>query len=170
MDWYPKPHLRCFKLAARFLFLKTNMPVFKKFYCWHKPTFLVRCNDHTYLRKHKIDTERKSMQKSCRMSSWALIWTRLMGGAARRGAPWGGAARRGAPWPMGGGRPPRGLGGIHWGGDTPKDYTKPRQTIQSPGILDKAPETLYKAPTDYIKPRQTIPRPRKTIPSPRKTK
>ena len=37
-------------------------------------------------------------------------------------------------------------GGIHWGGDTPKDYTKPRQTIQSPGILDKAPETLYKAP------------------------
>ena len=23
-------------------------------------------------------------------------------------------------------------GGIDWGGDTPKDYTKPRQTIQSP--------------------------------------
>ena len=50
-----------------------------------------------------------------------------------------------AEGPRGGGRPPRGLGGIHWGGDTPKDYTKPRQTIQSPGILDKAPETLYKA-------------------------
>ena len=37
------------------------------------------------------------------------------------------------------------IGDIHWGGDTPKDYTKPRQTIQSPRILDKAPETLYKS-------------------------
>ena len=45
----------------------------------------------------------------------------------------GGAARRGA-W-----------GGIHWGGDTPKDLTKPRHTIQSPGILDKASKTLYKS-------------------------
>ena len=30
-------------------------------------------------------------------------------------------------------------------GTPPTDYTKPQQTIQSPGILDKAPETLYKA-------------------------
>ena len=61
------------------------------------------------------------------------------GGGARQGAPWGGRARRGA-WVR-----------IHWGGDTQKDYTKPRQTIQSPGILDKAPETLYKDPKDYTK-------------------
>ena len=32
---------------------------------------------------------------------------------------------------------------------TPKGYTKPRQTIQSP-------DWLYKAPTDFTKPRQTI--------------
>ena len=74
-------------------------------------------------------------------------------GAARRGAPWGGGARREAPWGRGrrrgapwGGPPAEGPGeGIHWGGDTPKDYTKHRQTIQSPGIIDKAPETLYKS-------------------------
>ena len=32
----------------------------------------------------------------------------------------------------GGGRPPRGLEGVDWGLDTPKDYTKPRRTKQSP--------------------------------------
>ena len=41
------------------------------------------------------------------------------------------------------------MGGIHWGENTPKDFTKPKQTIQNPGILHKAAETLYKAPTDY---------------------
>ena len=33
-------------------------------------------------------------------------------------------------------------GGIDWGRDTPKDYTKPRRTKQSPN-------RQYKAPTDY---------------------
>ena len=32
--------------------------------------------------------------------------------------------------------------GIHWGGDTPKDCTKPRQPIQRPDRLYKAPERL----------------------------
>ena len=31
-------------------------------------------------------------------------------------------------------------------GDAPKDFTKPRQTTQSPDRLYKDPETLYKAP------------------------
>ena len=34
----------------------------------------------------------------------------------------------------------------------PTDFTKPRQTIQSPDRLYKAPKKLYKAPTDYTKP------------------
>ena len=54
----------------------------------------------------------------------------------------GGRPQRG---PVGGRPPPRGLGDIHWGADTPKDYTRPRQTSESPGIFDKAPETLYKS-------------------------
>ena len=67
-----------------------------------------------------------------------------------------------AEGPRGGRAPAEGPGGgIHWGGDTPKDYTKPRQTIQSPGILDKAPETLYKCfeywtKTQNIKQKLTI--------------
>jgi len=66
-----------------------------------------------------------------------------------RGAPSGGAARRGAPWgERGGGRPAEGPGG---GGEAPEDFTKPRQTIQSSGILDKAPETLYKSFEYYTK-------------------
>ena len=47
-------------------------------------------------------------------------------------------------------------GGIDWGGDTsedytkpPTDYTKPRQTVQSP-------DRLYEAPAKYTKPQQTI--------------
>ena len=58
-------------------------------------------------------------------------------------APWGGRPPRG---PVGGRAARRGAwGGIHWGGDTPKDYTKPRQTIQSPGILEK-PQKHYTNP------------------------
>ena len=68
----------------------------------------------------------------------------------------------------GGGRPPRGLGweeggwgegAIDWGRDTPKrlykapvDYTKSRQTIQSPDRQYKAPEKYTKVPKHYTKP------------------
>ena len=58
--------------------------------------------------------------------------------------------------------------GIDWGGDTLKDYTKPRQTTKSPERVFKArtnlrkprktmqsPDRLYKAPKDYTKPRPT---------------
>ena len=38
---------------------------------------------------------------------------------------------------------------IQYRGEAPKDYTKARQTIQSPN-------RLFKAPIDYTKPRQTI--------------
>ena len=73
------------------------------------------------------------------------------------------------------GRPPRGLGcppAPPWataaaaavgpeggrGVEAPKDYTKLRQTIQSPN-------RLYKAPTDFTNPLQIIQSPRKTIES-----
>ena len=42
--------------------------------------------------------------------------------------------------------------GREGGGDTPKDYTKPRRTKQSHKTLYKAPETLYKDPTQYAQP------------------
>ena len=52
---------------------------------------------------------------------------------------------------LGEGRPPRGhrcrrrgARGGGGGGEAPKDFTKPRQTIQSPNRLYKAPETLHK--------------------------
>ena len=46
---------------------------------------------------------------------------------------------------MGGG------GGIDWGGDAPRYYTKPQKTIQSA-------KRLYKAQTNYTKPQKTIQR------------
>ena len=49
-----------------------------------------------------------------------------------------------------------GGGGAEGSGEAPKDFAKPRQTIQSPNRLYKAPERLYKAPTDYTKPRNII--------------
>ena len=48
-------------------------------------------------------------------------------------------------------------GGMNWGGDTFRYFTKPRQTIQSP-------ERLYKAPEKYTKPRVTIQRPQNLRP------
>ena len=70
---------------------------------------------------------------------------------ARRGAPWGGRPPRG---PVGGGAPAEGPRGGDarrgaWGdtlgrGHTKRLYKAP-QTIQSPGILDKASGTLYKS-------------------------
>ena len=39
------------------------------------------------------------------------------------------------------------FGGLGRGGEAPKDFTKPRQTIQSPS-------RQYKAPTDNTKPRK----------------
>ena len=48
-------------------------------------------------------------------------------------------------------------------GGTPKDFTKPRQTIQSHRKTIESPYRLYKAPTDYTKPQQTIKRPKKAI-------
>ena len=54
-------------------------------------------------------------------------------------APWGGGPP--AEGPRGGGAPAEGPGGgIHWGGDTPKVSTKPRQTIQSPRNIIQSPE------------------------------
>ena len=42
----------------------------------------------------------------------------------------------------------------------PKDYTKPRQTIQSP-------DRQYKAPTDFTKPRQTTQSPNRLYKAPK---
>ena len=53
-------------------------------------------------------------------------------GQARDGT---GTPKRG---PVGGGPPAEGPG------EAPKDYTKPRQTIESPNRLYKAPKRLYK--------------------------
>ena len=47
-------------------------------------------------------------------------------------------------------------GGIDWGGDISEDYTRPRQTIQSP-------DRLHEAPTDYTKLRKEYAKPSKTI-------
>ena len=49
-------------------------------------------------------------------------------------------------------------GGIDWCEDTPRYYTKPQKTIQSP-------DRLHKAPTNYTKPRQTSQSPKKTTQS-----
>ena len=47
------------------------------------------------------------------------------------------------------------VGGGRWevgGGEALKDFTKPRQTIQSPDRLNKPPQRLYKAPEYQTKP------------------
>ena len=57
-------------------------------------------------------------------------------------------------------RPGRGGRGIDWNGDTPRYYTQPQNTIQSPKKLYRAPTDCTKPPKDYAKPRQTIQRPK----------
>ena len=79
----------------------------------------------------------------CQFAFWGRPPRGPVGGGARRGAPWGGA-RRGAPWGWGGAR--RGA----WG-EAPKDFTKPRQTIQSPNRLYKAQKHYTRPRKDYTK-------------------
>ena len=38
------------------------------------------------------------------------------------------------------------LGGVDWGGDTSRYFTKPQNSIQSPDRLYKAPKRLDRAP------------------------
>ena len=64
-------------------------------------------------------------------------WRKRGQSAKVQSAKWG-AARRGAP----------------------KDFTKPRQTLQSPRKTIESPDRLYKASIDNTKPRQTIQRPK----------
>ena len=70
-------------------------------------------------------------------------------------AQWGGAPAEGPRGGGGGGRAPA----EGPGGEAPKDYTKPRQIIQSPYRLYKPPKKYTKPQKDYTKPRQTIQRP-----------
>ena len=53
---------------------------------------------------------------------------------------------------------PGGRAGIDWGGDTPRYYTKPQKTIQSPKL----------PPTDNTKPRQTIQSPDRLYKAPKR--
>ena len=70
-------------------------------------------------------------------------------GTSAEGPRGGGAPAEGPPppWGPGGGRSPRGLGK----GEAPKDFTKPRQTLQSSRKTIDSPDRLYKALEYYTK-------------------
>ena len=82
MYWYPQALFTAEQACRRRLFLFfNNMPFSEKIGLGQTSLFLVIFDDYTYFWKQQLeslDTERNSMQGSCRFSFWALIWTRLV--------------------------------------------------------------------------------------------
>ena len=63
---------------------------------WGTPSRSLGCqkgHDYAYFWKHQIDGERNPEPKSCRINSWARIWTRLVTKTMSSNLGWGTTSR-----------------------------------------------------------------------------